>query len=58
MPRTIICKFEIGKSLKGVIINWSEAEVNRLREDVGNDVANGVLKGLDQLGRIKGLQIG
>ena len=37
--------FEIGKSLKRIIIDWSDAEAKGLREAVGSDVANNVLKG-------------
>ena len=37
--------FELGRSLLGVIINWSDAEIQGLEGAVGPDVATRFLKG-------------
>ena len=38
-------EFEVGKSLKGVVIDWSDAEVAGLRGAIGEDLARKLLKG-------------
>ena len=38
-------EFEVGKSLKGVVIDWSDAEVAGLRGAIGEDLAWKLLKG-------------
>jgi len=37
--------FEVGKSLKGIIMDWSDAESKGLREAVGDEIASNVLRG-------------
>ena len=37
--------FEIGKTLFGVVVDWSDAEANGLRDAVGSEAANKLLKG-------------
>ena len=39
------CSFEVGKTLRGIVIDWSDAEANGLQKAVGDTVANGLLKG-------------
>ena len=38
-------EFEVGKSLKVVVIDWSDTEVARLRGAIGEDLARKLLKG-------------
>ena len=37
--------FEIGNSLKGVVLDWSDAEVAGLRAAIGEDLTRKLLKG-------------
>ena len=43
--KTLHPKFEVGKSLHGIIMDWSDAQIKRLEKDVGQDVAANVMKG-------------
>ena len=43
--KTLHPKFEVGKSLHGIIMDWSDAQIKELEEDVGPDVAAKVMKG-------------
>ena len=45
MVRSDCSNFEVGKTLRGIVIDWSGAEVNGLRKAVGDTVAIGLLKG-------------
>ena len=38
-------EFEVGKSLKGVVTDWSDAEIAGLRSAVGEDLGSKLLKG-------------
>lgn len=37
--------FEVGKSLKGIIADWSDTQMNGLKSAIGEEVANKVVKG-------------
>ena len=36
--------FKVGESLKGIIVDWSDTEAKGLREVIGEDAADIVLK--------------
>ena len=38
-------KFNVGDTLKGIIVDWSDTETKGLREVVGDKIADSVLKG-------------
>ena len=38
-------EFELGKSLLGIVIDWSDAEIRGLRDAVGIEMAKALLKG-------------
>ena len=46
--------FKVGKTLKGIILDWSDAQLGGLKEVVGDDVASSVVKGC-QVGAINKL---
>lgn len=37
--------FEVGKTLKGIIADWSDVQLQGLRKAIGEDKANQVVKG-------------
>ena len=41
--------FELGKTLVGIVIDWSDAEAQGLRDAVGEELANQLLKGCQVL---------
>ena len=45
MAKSDCSKFEVGTTLRGIVIDWSDAEANGLRKAVGDIVANRLLKG-------------
>ena len=38
-------KFTVGKTLYGVIVDWSDAQIRGLKEAVGSELAMGIIKG-------------
>ena len=38
-------KFAIGKTLYGVIVDWSDAQIRELKEAVGSKLATEIIKG-------------
>ena len=38
-------EFELGDSLKAIILDWSDAEINGLKEAIGDDLATSLIKG-------------
>ena len=47
--------FKVGETLKGVIMDWSDAEARGLREAVGDETAESILRGCN-VHYIKGWQ--
>jgi hypothetical protein len=45
MARSDSSNFEVGKTLKGIVIDWSDAEACGLRKAIGDTVANSLLRG-------------
>ena len=45
MAKSDCSTFEAGTTLRGIVIDWSDAEANGLRKAVGDIVANRLLKG-------------
>ena len=37
--------FELGRTLVGIVVDWSDAEAQGLRDAVGEELANQLLKG-------------
>ena len=47
-------KFELRKSLLGIVIDWSDAEIRGLRDAVGIEMAKALLKGCKCTGTVLG----
>ena len=45
MAKSDCSEFEVGTTLRGIVIDWSDAEADGLRKAVGDIVANRLLKG-------------
>ena len=45
MAKSDYSKFEVGTTLRGIVIDWSDAEANGVCKAVGDIVANRLLKG-------------
>ena len=45
MARGDCSSFEVGKTLRGIVIDWSNAEASGLQKAVRNTMANGLLRG-------------
>ena len=45
ITRADCSSFEVGKTLRGIVIDWSDAEASGLRKAVGATMANGLLRG-------------
>jgi len=48
-------EFELGKTLKGVVVDWSDAEINGLGQAVGRDTATKLLSTGQDHGREFGI---